>query len=97
MHYAVVASVQNADAELPALVGVDAQGNPQFMDVRLTDYDVILARRGVKTAHPVTENYAVILQIPVGGISIEFTRGYAVVDAQVRGRWYRVASACAGT
>jgi endonuclease/exonuclease/phosphatase family metal-dependent hydrolase len=92
LHYEVAALVQNADAELPALAGVDAQGNPQFMDVRLTDSDVILVRRGVKTAHPVAENYLVNLQIPLGGMSIEFTRGYTVVDAQVRGRWYRVAN-----
>ena len=31
-------------------------------------------------------------QFPLGGMSIEFTCGYTIVDANVRGRWYRVAN-----
>jgi endonuclease/exonuclease/phosphatase family metal-dependent hydrolase len=90
MHYRVAAIVQNADVEVPAVVGVDEQGNPLFMDVRLTDHDVILARRGIKTWNAAAENYQTNLQIPLAGNLIEFTRGYVAVDARVRERNYRV-------
>ncbi|WP_455221673.1 endonuclease/exonuclease/phosphatase family protein [Kaarinaea lacus] len=93
LHYKVAAIVQNADVEVPAFAGVDELGNPLFMDVRLTDHDVILARKPVNTRNALAQNYQVNLEIPVlENFSIEFTRGYTMVDAKVRGKWYRVAN-----
>ncbi|WP_455211567.1 endonuclease/exonuclease/phosphatase family protein [Kaarinaea lacus] len=92
MHYQVAAIVQNADVEVPAFAGVDEYGNPVFMDVRLTDHDVILARKSIKTKNPLAQNYQINLQIPIDSFVIEFTRGYTTVDAKVRGHWYRVAN-----
>jgi endonuclease/exonuclease/phosphatase family metal-dependent hydrolase len=90
LHYRVAASVTNADVEVPSHAGTDAQGNPLFMDVRLTDHDVILVNRGVRTHNPVAANYATNLQLNLGGLPVEFTRGYAAVDARIDGRSYRI-------
>ncbi len=90
LHYRVAARVTNADVEVPSYAGTDAQGNPLFMDVRLTDHDVILARRDVRTHNPIAQNYSTNLQLQLGGIPVEFTRGYAAVDARIDGRDYRV-------
>ena len=91
MHYEVAAIVQNADVEVPAFAGVGDSG-PLFMDVRLTDHDVILARKSIKTKNPLAQNFQINLQIPIDGFVIDFTRGYTAVDAKVRGQWYRVAN-----
>lgn len=90
LHYDVAAVVQNADVEVPALVGFDPSGQPMLMDVRLTDHDVILVRRGVKTWNPQAQNYYVNLQVPLGGTMVEFTRGFASVDVNVRDQVYRI-------
>jgi len=94
MHYSVAAIVENADVEAPAFAGLDPAGIPQFMDVRLTDHDVILARNYVKVKNATAQHYQINLQIPVieNVFSIDFTRGYITVDARVRGRWYRFAN-----
>jgi endonuclease/exonuclease/phosphatase family metal-dependent hydrolase len=92
LHYQVAAIVQNADVEVPAFAGVDENGIPLFMDVRLTDHDVILARKSIKTKNPLAQNYQINLQIPIDSFVIEFTRGYTAIDAKVRGQWYRVAN-----
>ena len=93
LHYKVAAMVQNADVEVPAYAGMDSSGNPQFMDVRLTDHDVILARKNIKIRNPVAQHYLYNLQIPVlVNFTVEFTRGYTTVDARVRGQWYRIAN-----
>lgn len=90
LHYYVAASVDNADVEMPAFTGVDGSGNPQFIDVRLSDRDVILARKNIKTSNPTTANYQVNLILPIAGGTVPFTRGYTAVDAKVRGITYRV-------
>jgi len=93
MHYRVAASVQNADVEVPSYAGSDPYGNPLFMDVRLTDHDVILVRNNIKVINSTAQHYQVNLQIPViDNFIVDFTRGYTTVDARVRGRWYRIAN-----
>lgn len=93
LHYKVAAIVQNADVEVPAYAGTDGMGNPLFMDVRLTDHDVILARKSIKIRNSTAENYITKLQVPITeNYTIDFTRGYTAVDARVRGKWYRVAN-----
>ena len=90
LHYYVASTVNNADVEMPALTGLDENGIPQYIDVRLSDRDVILARKNIKTSNPVAANYQVNLILPVGDSSIPFTRGYTAVDAKVRGITYHV-------
>src|SRR5438270_2861910 len=90
LHYAPVAVQQNADVEAPA---VDQSFN--FFDVRLTDFDVMLAR----TDLPVSEfqledvqaqHYAATLVFPtVLGTSIPFPRGWIATDVKLRGKEYR--------
>ena len=90
LHYAPVAVQQNADVEAPA---VDQSFN--FFDVRLTDFDVMLAR----TDLPVSEfqledvqaqHYAATLGFPsVLGTSIPFPRGWIATDVKLRGKEYR--------
>lgn len=81
--YYVAAWVQDSDIELPlaTLSGLD--------DVRLTDFDVILARGDVDTSNAVSQNYLARVALSAGGISIEFLRGFAAVDATVKYRTYR--------
>jgi hypothetical protein len=89
LEYKVAAFVENADVELPMLVGFNSSGDPLFNDVRLTDFDVILARDDVEISNDDSRNYDENASIPLGTLSIEFTRGFVAVDATVRGRTYR--------
>lgn len=78
--YRVVGIIQDTDVEVPRL-------NPDFSltDVRLTDYDAVLARGDVEVANVTAVNYQAYVPIP--GISIK--RGYVALDATVKGRTYR--------
>lgn len=80
LDYVVAGTVQNFDGEFPMV-------NPDytFTDVRLTDFDVILARGDVATSGAVAANFSVAL--PVMGL--EVTRGWVAVDAEVNGSTYR--------
>ena len=90
LNYKIAAVVENADVEIPMLTGT----NPlSFDDVRLTDFDVILARRDVETSDVVALNYQAQLSVSLGGgPAIEIPRGVVVVTARVNGRRYRVAN-----
>ncbi len=57
--------------------------------MRITDFDVILARSNVATSNVTKDNYPVNYQVPVGPVSVEFKRGFVAVDATIRGRNYR--------
>lgn len=87
LRYRAVAVVQNADVEVPMLTSVEPLS---FDDVRLTDFDVILARDDVQTSDVLSHNYAARLSVPFGpGLIIEIPRGVVAVRAKVRGRTYR--------
>lgn len=85
LRYYVAGVVENADVELPMLTGVDPQ--PTFDDIRLTDYDIVLARRGVKVSDVKEVNYQTNLSIP--GLGLEVTRGYVSLEARVHGKKFR--------
>jgi endonuclease/exonuclease/phosphatase family metal-dependent hydrolase len=87
MDYYVAGIIQNADVELPMLTGV----NPlTFDDVRLTDFDVVLARNGVVVSNVLEANFVTRLIIPIDSTTfIEIPRGFVAVDAEVRGQHYR--------
>lgn len=88
LRYEVVAVVENADVELPMFAGFDGD-NPQFDDVRLTDRDVVLAKRGVGTSNVVAQNFTFNLELPIAGTDVVFLRGFVALDAMVKGREYR--------
>ena len=48
-------------------------------DVRLTDYDVILVRRGVVWSNPANGNFGAALPIDLGPISIMKPSGWASI------------------
>lgn len=82
LSYQVAAQVENLDIEMPMVMGTD------LIDVRLTDYDVILSRSDVEISNPMTANYENALTIEMLGLVVK--RGYAAVDATVAGVTYRV-------
>ena len=81
LDYQVAAQVENLDVEMPMFTttGID--------DIRLTDYDVILARSDVEISRSTTANFEKALFIELLGLKIE--RGYAAIDATVAGITYR--------
>ncbi len=86
LDYVVAGIVENLDVELPMLVGMDPLA---FDDVRVTDFDVLLARGDVDLSNIVEANYAIGMPVPGLGT---LGRGYVSADATVNGRTYRVAT-----
>jgi hypothetical protein len=93
LNYKVVAVTQNADVELPGVIGGGLK------DLRLTDRDVILARADLPALvfslrNVQTGNFAAHVSIPVGtsGLTIPYLRGWASVDATLNGYDFRFIS-----
>jgi endonuclease/exonuclease/phosphatase family metal-dependent hydrolase len=78
LHYRVAGITQNADVEVPMVVNVSPLA---FDDVRLTDYDVVLARQDVQTSDVAQVNYQARLVVPSFGAVIP--RGYVALDAKI--------------
>lgn len=89
LNYSVAGIIQNADIEVPMLVNPNP---PAFDDVRLTDYDVVLARHGIQVSNIQTANYQVFLSIPIGNFQLDIPRGYVALDAKVGDKTYRFAN-----
>jgi endonuclease/exonuclease/phosphatase family metal-dependent hydrolase len=86
--YRLAGRVQNVDVELPMIVSDDP---PSFDDVRLTDYDVVLARGDVSVSNVVALNYQA--RLPLANLGIEVPRGYVALDAvRGKGRPFRFAT-----
>jgi hypothetical protein len=85
LNYQVAGMIQNADVELPMFAGMDGQ-NPLFDDIRLTDFDVVLARADVEVVNVRVANYKVMLEVPTAGISVP--RGYVIADVKIDKRKY---------
>jgi endonuclease/exonuclease/phosphatase family metal-dependent hydrolase len=85
LHYAPVASVENADFEVPTLLG---------LDLRLTDRDVILARTDLPgvlaVSNPTGENFLNNLVLDLLGNPIVIKRGWTSVDVQLQGCTFRL-------
>ncbi|UCC47381.1 MAG: endonuclease/exonuclease/phosphatase family protein [Gemmatimonadota bacterium] len=77
--YQVAGSIKNLDIEMPMIVSLEPLA---FDDVRLIDYDVVLARGDVEVSNPFTKNYDDALAFPQFGIVL--TRGYVAVDATIK-------------
>lgn len=85
--YKVAKVIQNVDVEMPML---DFDSPTGLTDVRITDYDVILYRPGVKILESSAKNYDWYITIPGGYTgTIEILRGYVSVKAKVKGKMYR--------
>ena len=78
--YRVAASVKNTD--IPR----------ELIGVGLTDYDVILTRGDVTFSRPISGNYdaALPIPVPIPGLELKITRGYAAVDVTLSDTTYRV-------
>ena len=84
--YVVAASVTNFDAEVPTVTA----GDPRLTDVRLTDRDVILARRDLQTRNPIGEQFQTRIPLLLGGaMQVIIPRGWTSVEAKFRGEWFR--------
>jgi len=84
--YVPVAVQQNFESELPAFVSFDPL---TFLDVRLTDRDVILARADVPVANSAGANFTAALPVSVAGTTLLFLRGWTSVEATVGGMTFR--------
>ena len=77
---------------LRLLIGASTR---QCLDVRLTVSDVLLARRGLKTAdlklsNPLSGTYSISLTLPTPVGAIPFlSRQWASVDVKIRGKSFR--------
>lgn len=92
LHYAVVAQEQGIDIELPAFLSEEAI---ELSEIRLTEREVILARTDLKTSelklsNPQTGHFATNIEFPDLGFVV--LRGWASVDAKVRGKSFRFVS-----
>ena len=83
LHYEVVAKVENTDVEMPMITSADFT----FDDVRLTDYDVILAKKGIQITDVVEKNFTAKIVIPEMGL--EMLRGYTAVTSKIKGQLYK--------
>ena len=82
LSYEIAGKVENLDVEMPMFTDTGV------VDVRLTDYDVILSRSDVMVSRPMSMNYTHALTIEMLGLEIQ--RGYIAIDATVSGVTYRV-------
>jgi endonuclease/exonuclease/phosphatase family metal-dependent hydrolase len=88
-NYEVATLIENADVELPvANLGLLNCEGPLF-DARLTDFDVTLKRSDVDVTFTFSSNYAANFPVPTPAGPIVFTRGYNIVDVDLKGRSYR--------
>ena len=84
LNYQVAAKVQNSDVEMP----MSAEGSfTDYDDVRLTDFDVILARSDVTVSRPMSMTYDAIFAVE--DLFLEVLRGYVAIDATISGVTYR--------
>ena len=82
LSYEVAGKVENIDVEMPMFTDTG------IVDVRLTDYDVILSRSDVAISRPISANYTNSLTVEMLGLEVK--RGYTAVDATVSGTTYRM-------
>ena len=80
LSYEIVATIDNADVELPMFVGLDGE-TPLLDDARIIDHDVILARSDVITSNPVAVRFDSMLVVEEAGIAIP--RGYVAITAEI--------------
>jgi len=88
LEYTAVIVTKSFDAEFCA-----ADPDPtKVFDVRATDHDVILVRKGLATANAAGGLYSASVAFPISGtpISIPDPRAWNVVEVQKDGQWFRI-------
>jgi endonuclease/exonuclease/phosphatase (EEP) superfamily protein YafD len=85
LHYDLASSIDNFDAQLCAFDGA------AFLDVRLTDRDAILVRRGVATRNVLSGTFAAKALYPAAGSALPAPRGWSSVEVGSRHGWFRFA------
>lgn len=81
--------IENANIEMPMLTGFTVEGIPTFDDVRLVDHDIVLVRKGHAAYEVLADHYTYNVGYDLGGIYAEFTRGYVIVDVDIKGETFR--------
>ena len=85
LSYVVAGSVANFDVEVPL-----ATSETTFNDIRLTDYDVLLARSDVGISSVAAANYQATLPVTTpGGGALELKRGWIAATATIGGVSFR--------
>jgi endonuclease/exonuclease/phosphatase family metal-dependent hydrolase len=85
LHYKAYINT-NADVELPM---IDTDFPTYLSDVRMVDHDVVLVKRGLRSREVESENFRNNLGLDLGGVFVEFTRGYVVVDVKIKRETFR--------
>jgi len=90
-HYDVIAVRQNGDDEAPAIF----DGSLRLFNVRLTDFDAVLARSDLPVSELKIENVQTgyfngFLSFPTPVGTVALPRGWIAVDAKLRGKSYRI-------
>jgi hypothetical protein len=76
----------NSDVELPM---VDNESPTNLSDVRLVDRDMVLVKRGYDASLLLAGNYSNNLTLDLDWINLEFTRGFLIVDVDIKGQIFR--------
>jgi endonuclease/exonuclease/phosphatase family metal-dependent hydrolase len=84
LNYRPVSVVPNTDLEAPLSEGYE---------LRLTNRDVVLAKRGVKVSKVLGAEYENRFSVPLPTGAVEVTRGWAGADVRVRGAKFRFITA----
>lgn len=85
LEYEVKGVILNFDIEMPMFVGPDPYNPFDYDDVRLLDFDVVLARKDVYVTNVTEQNYSDY--ITFAGNTIK--RGFITLDAMVGHKWYK--------
>jgi len=81
LDYQVASSIENFDAQLCAFDGTG------FLDVRLTDRDAVLARRGLRLRDPRSGHFQAMASYPAAGSALPVLRGWSGVEVRTAGGW----------
>lgn len=91
---------KNSDIEMPMLTDLQVIPDPPYIipsfdDARMVDHDVILVKANYPSQQVVlpspydTNNYQNNLFLDIAGNTITFTRGFGIVDVDVKGTTFR--------
>jgi hypothetical protein len=86
LSYQAVVSNSNIDAEVPMFFPASPTG---LADIRLTDFDVILARDDVSWSDAQSANFVAKFPVQIGPITLFVPRGWSSVDVTIEGRDFR--------